>query len=269
MARGRHLLLLLGLLAAAPVDSKVPTLDLTLAKSGWGDAPRDNAQAVFRSVGQQLLPHFPGVDIEPIFIQPDGGPITLYRRNRDKQIVVKLSTTDTHWAQYAFQFAHELGHVLCRFDDNVGQTLWLEESLCELSSIYCLRQMAREWETRPPYPNWKGYAKHLAKYAQDRIDAHPLPEGQSLAQWYGANADALAKNATDRDRNTIVAAALLPMFEKEPRHWAAVHYLNQAKPRGGKWTLEQHLQRWHDQTPAEHKGFVWALAKELGITLRD
>jgi hypothetical protein len=269
MRRRSSWLLAFLLLAAAPADPQPPTLDLTLAKTGWGDAPRDNAEAVFRSVGQQLLPHFHGVRIEPIFVQPDGGPITLYRRNRDKQIVVKLSTTDTRWAQYAFQFAHELGHVLCRFDENVGQTLWFEESLCELSSIYCLRQMAKEWQFRPPYSNWEGYAKHLAKYAQDRIDAHPLPEGQSLATWYRANAEALGKNGTDRDRNTIVAAALLPMFEKEPQHWAAIHYLNDAKPRDGKWTFEQHLQRWHDQTPAEHREFVRALANELGIPLRN
>jgi len=83
------------LLAAAPAEPKPPALELTLAQTGWGDAPRDNAEAVFRSVGQQLLPHFPGVKIEPIFVQPDGGPITLYRRNNDKQIVVKLATTET------------------------------------------------------------------------------------------------------------------------------------------------------------------------------
>jgi hypothetical protein len=268
MRRPFLVLLLLTTSAVASADPPAPPkLQLQLVKEGWGDAPWPNAEAVFRSAADQLLPHFPGVTIEPITVQPQGGPITLFQRSKDGRIVVKLSTRGTLWAQYAFQFAHELGHVLCGYEELQTGHLWLEESLCELSSLYTLRSMAEAWKTKPPYSNWKDYAKHLHAYAQKRIDEHPLPAGKTLAEWYRDNAEALTANATDRERNTVVAAALLPLFEKEPAHWAAVHYLNVKKPKA-RQTLPERLQNWHDQTPAEHRGFVRAIAKEFGVELK-
>lgn len=251
------------LLADAPPQAK---LQLRLEKEGWGEAPLENVQAVFQSAGAQLLPHFPDLKLDPIQVSPRGGPITLFRRGENNQYIVKLATTDTFWAQYAFQFSHELAHILCRYDENNTGQLWLEESLCELASLYTLRAMSTRWKTAPPYRNWKEYARHLADYAQKRIDAHPLPEGKTLAQWYADNAPALEKNATDRARNTTVAAALLPIFEKRPEGWAAIYYLNQNKPKE-KQTLPQRLANWHEQTPKDLRWFPSAIATELGIKL--
>jgi hypothetical protein len=246
-----------------------PTIDLRVAKADWGGADLGDVKKVFLSVSAQLLPHFPGAKLEPIRVEPRGGPIVLFNRTKEGLIVVRLDTGGNLWAQYAFQFAHELCHVLSRYEElDTGQK-WLEESLCELSSLYTLRSMAKQWETKPPYPNWKPYAKHLAEYAQERIDKHPLPEGKTLAQWYADNAEPLGKTATDRERNTVAAVALLPLFEKEPDHWMAVYYLNQNKPKQGKQTLRERLQNWHDETPAEHRPFVRAIARQFGIELDE
>jgi hypothetical protein len=254
---------------APPPTPPTPTHDLRLAKDNWGGADPDDVRNVFKSVSRQLLPHFPGAKLEPIRVEPRGGPIVLFNRTKDGLVVIRLDTGGNLWAQYAFQFAHELCHVLCRYEElDTGQK-WLEESLCELSSLYTLRAMSKEWETKPPYPNWKSYSKHLAEYAQDRIDKHPLPEGKTLAQWYADNAEALGKTATDRERNTVAAAALLPLFEKSPDHWMAVYYLNQNKPRDTRQTLAQRLQNWHDETPKDHQPFVRAIAKEFGIPLTE
>jgi hypothetical protein len=250
----------------APDSAGPPALKLRLVKDGWGGASLADAEQVLKSAGKQLLAHFPGAELAPVRVYPIGGPITLFRRDADGSIVVKLATTGRLWAQYSFQFAHELGHIMCRYDANNTGHLWLEESLCELSSLYTLRSMAEDWKANPPYSNWKSYGAHLKEYAQKRIDEHPLPPGQSLAKWYRDNADALSKNATDRPRNTTVAAALLPLFEKSPQHWKAVYYLNQGKPKGPQ-TFAQRLQNWHDQTPAEHQAFVREIAERFEVTL--
>lgn len=243
-----------------------PALRLHLARDGWGDASLENAEKVFDSAGKQLLIHFPGAPLSPIHLQPRGGPITLFRRAADGSYIVKLDTSDRHWAQYSFQFGHELCHIMSGFDDNNTGNLWLEESLCELSSLYVLRRMSEEWAVHPPYANWKNFAPHLADYAQKRINDHALPTGTTLAQWYLDNADALRKDPTDRRRDTIVAVALLPIFEKEPSHWAAVSTLNKNKPHQPQ-SLPQRLQNWHDQTPPEHQPFIRAIAERFDITL--
>lgn len=244
-------------------DPAPPDLKLRLAKDGWGDASLADAEKVLRSAGKQVLANFPAAKLEPIQLQPNGGPIALFKRAKDGSIIVKLNTPGRLWAQYSFQFGHELCHIMCRFDDNDTGNLWFEESLCELSSLYTLRRMAEDWKTHPPYSNWKSYAPHLTEYAQKRIDDHPLPEGTTLARWYRDNADALRQNATSRQRNTVVATALLAMFEKEPSHWAAVGYLNQGKPRERQTFAG--LQNWHDQTPAEHRGFIRAVANQFEL----
>jgi hypothetical protein len=270
-----RILLTVGLLTAVGAwaattrpSTTTPALDLRLAKEGWGGAELADARKVFSSAAGQLLPHFPGVKVEPIRVEPRGGPIVLFDRTKEGLIVMRLDTGGNLWAQYAFQFAHELCHVLCRYEElDTGQK-WFEESLCELASLYTLRAMAGEWEKAPPYPNWKSYARHLREYAQKRIDGHPVPAGKTLAAWREENAEALSKNATDRERNTVAAAALLPLFEKEPAHWAAVHYLNQNKPKGRQMFAER-LRNWHDETPREHRGFVTEVARAFGVEVGE
>ncbi len=244
-----------------------PELKMRLVEEGWGDASLADAEKVLRSAGKQVLANFPGATLEPIQVEPSGGPITLFRRARDGSIIVKLDTSNRLWAQYSFQFGHELCHIMCRYDENNTGNLWFEESLCELSSLYTLRRMGEEWKTHPPYSNWKSFAPHLTEYAQKRINDHPLPADTTLAKWYRDNAEALRKNATDRERNTVVAAALLPIFEKEPAHWAAVYYLNQGKPKKQQ-TFPERLQNWHDQTPAEHREFIRAIARQFELELK-
>jgi len=46
-----------------------------------------------------------------------------------------------------------------------------------------------------------------------------LPAGTSFVVWFRANQPALRQDSSSRDRNTIVVAQLLPIFEKEPRGW--------------------------------------------------
>src|ERR1700756_4796293 len=89
-----------------------------------------------------------------------------------------LLARDTHWAQYAFQFAHELCHALANFASNSERlqlyppqaNLWLEESLCETASLFTLRAMSRSWRTEPPNPAWRNYAPCLDDYAEQRLE---------------------------------------------------------------------------------------------------
>jgi hypothetical protein len=110
---------------------------------------------------------------------------------------------------------------------------WLEESLCETASLFALRSMSRSWRTKPPYPNWKDYAPALADYADGRIQAAQrlLSNSPSFGNWFRDNEPSLRQNATLREKNTVIAIRLLPIFEANPAGWEAITYYNLGKAR--------------------------------------
>jgi len=235
-------------------------------KATWDASLRD-VEKVLRSAASELWQYFPERRLEPILVEPKGGPIVLFRRGPKGEYRVRLNTGSTYWCQYAFQFAHEFCHILCRYTEDEKSNKWFEESLCELASLFVLRRMAETWKTDPPYPNWKDYAKHLKEYADKRIADTTFPPDGALATWYRENEAALRKNSTDRDKNRVVAGVLLPMFEEHPQHWEAVTWLNTAASKEPR-SFEQYLADWHNHCPSRHKAFVRQVAAKFDVRLQ-
>lgn len=259
------------ILAAAWTVSSVaaeprPLRLLIVADEGWDGARPEDVEAVLSSAGRALLRHAPESAVPPLEIRPRGGPIVLFERTPAGAVRMHLNTGGRLWSQYAFQFGHELCHVLCRFDRDHRAHKWFEESLCETASLFVLRRMAEEWEREPPYPNWRAYAPRLAEYARERLAKSPLPPEGSLAEWFQEHRDAVVARPTDRDQNLAVASALLPLFEARPQRWAAVAWLNTGMPQDGK-PFREHLLAWRRNAPAEHGEDIDAIAAAFGETL--
>ncbi len=231
----------------------------------WEASIRD-VDKVLTAAAVELMKHVPERRLAAILVEPQGGPIVLYKRGPKGEFRVKLNTGKTYWAQYTYQFAHEMCHILCEYDSDKNPCKWFEESICELASLFVLRRSAVTWKTRPPYPNWKSFAKHLDSYAEDRIRKAALPPGKTLAAWYRENREALRKNATDRPKNNIVAVQLLPLFEKVPSRWQAVQYLNKEKL-DDTYDLKRYLEAWHRHCPAKHRTFVREIATKFEIKI--
>jgi hypothetical protein len=243
-----------------------PKLRLQIAEGAFGSADIGDIEAVVSSAGYELM-RFAGGDYPPIHIFR-GGPIVLYRRLENNTVAMKLDFDGPYWCQLSYQFAHELCHITCGYRETVSQSnKWFEESICETASLFVLRRLNETWKTAAPYKNWRSYAPNFGKYADARIKESQLPEGKTLADWRKDNAAALEAKAEDRPRNNVVATALLPLFEAEPDHWAALRHLNDETP-NHKETFQEYLQRWHDHTPAEHQPFVRKIAEKLGVTLK-
>ena len=242
-------------------------LEIRVAERGWGNASVADISKVLRSVASEFRGHVPKRPIPRIEVRySTRGPMTLYRKSPNDTIHVLLNVRGTFWAQFSFQFAHELGHILCNYREADHPNKWLEEAICETASLYALRRMAEAWKRSPPYPNWKSYSSALAKYAADRSKNFQLPEGQTLAAWYARHESTLRKNHVLRDLNGVVAEALLPLFEKEPSGWDAIGHIN-SFPRGTKLSLEEHLAQWQQAAPPRHKEFVRKFAAILGVKL--
>jgi len=247
-----------------------PPFDIHVQPGGFGRAGATDINAVLRSAAGELWRHCPHTQLAGVDVYHRADhPQTDFKRRPSGRIAIGLATQDTYWAQYSFQFAHEFCHALANYSNNPQQlvryprhaNLWLEESLCETASLFTLRAMSRSWQTKPPYPAWRGYAAWLNFYAEQRLalPAYHLPAGTLFSVWFRENQSALRRNPTERSRNTVIATQLLPIFEAEPRGWEALAFLNSASI-NPKSSLAQHLAKWHSRCPQELRSFVTKVA---------
>ena len=249
--------------------SQFRQIDIRVQAGGFGAASAADITAVLQSAAVELCRYWPRTPLPRIDVYyRSDHPQTDSRRAAGNRIVIGLTARDNHWAQYSFQFAHECCHALINYSsDERGLTrdrryanLWLEESLCETASLFTLRALSRSWLIAPSYAVWRDYAPWFAAYAQERLalPEHHLPAGTSFVVWFRANESALRQGSTERDRNTIVAAQLLPIFEKEPRGWGALAFFR--RPANPNQSLSRHFADWRSSCPRELQHFVAKLA---------
>jgi len=205
------------LAALLPAQETREPLVIRVASQGWGEAGTADITQVLQSAGAALASYFPDRKFPPIEVSRSSTtPITLFQRGPAGELRVKLNVEGSYWAQFSFQFAHEMGHIVCGFEEYSNPNLWFEETLCEAASLYALGRMAEGWKTRPPYPNWKSYASSLQNYRDDRMAKAKLPEGMTLAAWFRTQEPALRKDAGLRESNLKMAAELLPLLWWKP-----------------------------------------------------
>jgi hypothetical protein len=249
--------------------SEFRPINIRVEARGFGGASAADIKAVLQSAAGELFRYWPRTPLPGIDVYHRADhPQTDLRRAAGNRIAIGLTARDNHWAQYSFQFAHECCHALINYsNDERGLTrdrryanLWLEESLCETASLFTLRALSRSWLTAPPYPPWRDYAPWFAAYAKERLalPEHHLPAGSSFVVWFRANEPALRQDPTRRDRNAIVAAELLPIFEKEPRGWGALAFFRRAA--NPNQSLSRYFADWRSSCPHELQQFVAKLA---------
>jgi len=215
----------------------------------------------------------PGIDV----YHRSDHPQTNFERLPGGRIGIGLAAQGTHWAQYSFQFAHEACHVLVNYSNSHQPprpeerqaNLWLEESLCETASLFTLRAMSRSWQTAPPYPSWRSYAAWFRSYVEERRKQqveHHFASPMSFSVWFRQNEAALRQNGVGRDRNTVIANQLLPIFESEPGGWETLPYLNIASENPDQ-SLAQHLTQWRSRCPKNLRPFVTRVAALFSLEL--
>jgi hypothetical protein len=244
-------------------ESKLPH-DIRIDPNGF-EAQEADILAVCKSAGAELQKYAPSLPTENVVVIHDdkSSPITLFQRNDQHEIVVKLNTHKTFWSQYAYQFAHEICHVHCGFRPGPSDNLWFEETICETSSLFCLRAMAHTWQTQPPYPNWKSFAPKLQDYADQVIKKRTyLAEinQKGLAKFYRDHATELQANPTQRELNGAMAVKLVDFLEAQPQRWAAFQWLN-ATEKPAHETFAAYLQRWEKNCPEAAKATVQDIRK--------
>lgn len=249
--------------------ARVDHIDIEVVPHGWDGADLSDIQAVLHSAAVQFPFRMFGFACPPIFIFYNMEyPVILREKSKHQKVQIGLNTGGNYWAQYSFQFSHELVHLLIRHMHVSQQSeatrrdgTWLEESLAEVGSLYALRSMAREWKVQAPYPNWMSFSETLREYAQDRIDKaeSQLGKHESFYKWFEGQQSRLQENAFDRETNTVIAAKMLPLFEQDPETWVALLYYSRADIAASD-SLSEAFTKWAKACPENLKPHVDKLA---------
>jgi len=267
VGRATAWLVLLAIPAASGQEGKKSERIIRVSSEGWGDAGAADIAQVLTSAAETLGERFPGKVLPSIEVsRSTKDPITLFERGPKGELRVKLNVEGRHWAQFAFQFAHELGHIHSGFAEYPNPNLWFEETICETASLYVLGRMAETWKTRPPFPNWKEYAESLRKYRETRLEKCKLPEKTSFAEWFKGKEPSLRSDPRQRELNLLMASFVVPLFEEAPEHWEAIGALNAVHGDRTR-TFATYLRDWSRSTVEGHRGFIRKIADRFGVSL--
>jgi hypothetical protein len=177
-----------------------------------------------------------------IWLHPDGSTMAW--------IIVDIGERD--WSKLAYQFGHELGHVMANSwkpDATPASPCgWLEEAMVEAFSIHGLGRLAESWKTNPPFPNDSAFGEAIADYRRNIIQGYSV-----LAREQGSSADFGLWFKDHRVEIEPVAAlspfakaaslTILDEYEKAPSIVEALGALNRWPGRSGV-PIEDYLRLW-------------------------
>ena len=165
-------------------------------------------------------------------------------------IVVDVGTRA--WSQLAYQFGHELGHVMCNSwmwkVETPPPSRWLEECLAEAFAIRGLARLADGWEGNPPFPNDSRYAHALRDYRRELVEKYRRaePEGvKNAAAWLRDNRKRLDETT---GLGVYTAPAILTIVTAMENDKACVEDLGAVNrwPQHSAVALEDYLRLWRE-----------------------
>ncbi|MBZ9743526.1 MULTISPECIES: hypothetical protein [unclassified Mesorhizobium] len=166
-------------------------------------------------------------------------------------VIVDIGERD--WSKLAYQFGHELGHVLANsWQANAKPAApcqWLEEAMVEAFSLRGLRPLATGWKDIPPFAGDNAFGDAIAKYRQNILHRYA-----GLAESQGLTRDATTWFANHRSKIEIPALnpfaqamslTMLAEYDRVPDCVEAIGALNRWPGRSGV-PLGEYLQRWKE-----------------------
>ena len=201
-------------------------LDAPIELGGnWHSAPND---AVMRVVSR-----IRAVDLSGLRLLSDRQPKKIRLENRGEgppaiwlhsdqsdmaSIIVNVGYAD--WCRLAYQFGHELGHVLTNSWQFSAKpqppTQWLEEVLVETFSIRGLRLLADSWERSPPFAGDARFANAIREYSSALLAKYKAADqtgSMPAAAWFHINRAALEAGTGKNVPWGPAVAAILPIYE--------------------------------------------------------
>jgi hypothetical protein len=156
------------------------------------------------------------------------------------------------WAQLAYQFGHELGHVLANsWQANARPRTpcqWLEEAMVEAFSLRGLGRLAKAWKTTPPFPGDHAYGDGIDRYRQDVVDGYRklgVEQGgiENFGAWFARLRGPIEAEGGLNAYAQAAAGVILGEYERTPRSVEALGALNRW-PERSSVSLATYLSDW-------------------------
>lgn len=164
---------------------------------------------------------------------------------------IRLNINGNYWCQWVYQFAHEYCHHLIDGPCNglVVGLKWFEETLCELSSLHNLSEMAVLC-FNSTIPNLNHYAPSVLSYLFHLENNRPSIGRfhKGLAEYISQHMEELSQDMYHRGIYSTIAFSMLPVFRQNPYLWKIVLHIGDSC----QWTsldcLLDHLQKTADMS---------------------
>jgi hypothetical protein len=176
--------------------------------------------------------------------------IWLHPGQADRTAWIIVDIGDRDWSKLAYQFGHELGHVLAnswRSDARPAPPCqWIEEALVEAFSIFGLARLAESWKRDPPFPDDNGFGQAIATYRQNIINDYRRLAGEQGAsdfrQWFARNRSGVEAGPLT-DFAKAASLTMLAIYEEAPSCIEALGALNRWPARSGA-PIEDYFRLW-------------------------
>jgi hypothetical protein len=245
---------------------------ISVIEGNWGDVKLEEIHKVLESTLDVFIPYSPSLKNKRISVYKDlDSPMVHYQVSKTEEYRIHLTSHDRLWCQYVFQFAHELGHIICSTKTGDASNDWFEEMICEAASLFALQELSRRWSHTPPYPNWASYAAEFQIYRTIRINESSYPDNFQIDSWWKKNQELLTQNSHLRKQNLWMAIQILPIIDKHPKvAWSACHWLNQSKTKQP-ISFHEYLNHWKSAcAELQQKEFVERIQRLFGtVTLKQ
>lgn len=182
----------------------------------------------------------------------ESGPPSVWLHQQPQDVAwIIVDVGDRDWSRLAYQFGHELGHVLC----NSWQAdaaprppcQWLEEALVEAFSLRGLGRFADRWSVDPPFAGTEDFGNSIRTYRAGILRRYQDYAGRQrasdVAAWLRVNDARLAGATGMTELVESVVPWLLAEIEHNPELIEDYGALNRWQGRSGV-SLQEYLRLW-------------------------
>jgi len=179
-----------------------------------------------------------------IWLHPDGSSLAW--------VIVDIGERD--WSQLAYQFGHELGHILANsWQPHAKPALpcqWLEEALVEAFSLRGLGRLADIWAQHPPFADDNAFGTAIAGYRLNILQRYAelsVAQGgtEDLAAWFAAHRGEAEAAAGLNLPAQAAALTIIAEYERAPNCLEALGALNRWPGRSA-LPIEEYLRLWEE-----------------------
>jgi hypothetical protein len=164
-----------------------------------------------------------------------GQPAIWLHSNPVNTAWINVDIGERAWSQLAYQFGHELGHVLAnswQVNARPGPPCqWLEEAMVEAFSLRGLGRLAQAWKATPPFAGDNAYGDAIAGYRQNVIDKYrqlAVEQGgiEDFGAWFARLKGPIEAEGGLNAYAQAAAPVMLAEYERTPRCVEALGALN-------------------------------------------